>query len=68
MVLVVGGAPPAAPPDEDDLEPAVRTALAGDPSAGPRQVADRVAAALGVPKRRAYEAALRVRDGVAGMP
>ena len=68
VVLVVGGAPPAAPPDEDDVEAAVRTALAGDPSAGLRQVADRVAAALGVPKRRAYEAALRVRDGVAGMP
>jgi hypothetical protein len=26
-------------------------------------VADRVAASLGVPKRRAYEAALRIRDG-----
>jgi 16S rRNA (cytidine1402-2'-O)-methyltransferase len=68
VVLVVGGAPPAAPPDEADVEAAVRAALARDPSAGPRQVADRVAAALGVPKRRAYEAALRVREGVAGVP
>jgi hypothetical protein len=32
-----------------------------DPAAGPRQVAERVAASLGVPKRRVYEAALRVR-------
>jgi 16S rRNA (cytidine1402-2'-O)-methyltransferase len=68
VVLVVGGAPPAAPPDDDDVEAAVRTALAGDPSAGPRQVAERVSAALGIPRRRAYEAALRVRDDVAGVP
>jgi hypothetical protein len=32
-----------------------------NPDAGPRQVAERVAANLGVPKRRVYEAALRVR-------
>lgn len=63
VVLVVGGAPPAAPAEERDVEAAVRTALAGDPEAGPRQVAERVAASLGVPKRRAYEAALRVRAG-----
>ena len=40
---------------------AVRAALADDPAAGPRQVADRIAATLGVPRRRAYEATLRVR-------
>jgi 16S rRNA (cytidine1402-2'-O)-methyltransferase len=68
VVLVVGGAPAPPPPDEDHVEAAVRTALAGDPSAGPRQVAERVAAALGIPKRRAYQATLRVRDGVAGVP
>ena len=68
VVLVVGGAPPAAPPDDDDVEAAVRTALADDPSAGPRQVAERVAAALGIPKRRAYDAALRIREGVTGVP
>jgi 16S rRNA (cytidine1402-2'-O)-methyltransferase len=63
VVLVVGGAPPGAPAEERDVEAAVRTALANDPDAGPRQVADRVAASLGIPKRRAYEAALRVRSG-----
>ena len=68
VVLVVGGAPPAAPPDEDDVEGAVRTALADDPSAGPRQVAERVATALGIPRRRVYDAALRIRDGVTGVP
>jgi 16S rRNA (cytidine1402-2'-O)-methyltransferase len=61
VVLVVGGAPAEAPADEHDVEAAVRGAMVDDPGAGPRQVADRVAASLGVPKRRVYEAALRVR-------
>jgi 16S rRNA (cytidine1402-2'-O)-methyltransferase len=63
VVLVVGGAPPPAPPDERDVEAAVRSAMGEDPDAGPRQVAERVAASLGVPKRDVYEAALRVRAG-----
>jgi 16S rRNA (cytidine1402-2'-O)-methyltransferase len=62
VVLVVGGAPAAAPPDEHAVEAAVRAALGEDASAGPRQVAEVVAASLGVPRRRAYEAALRVRQ------
>ena len=66
VVLVVGGAPAAAPAAEDDVEAAVRAALGDDPSAGPRQVAELVAASLGVPRRRAYEAALRVRGGTGG--
>jgi 16S rRNA (cytidine1402-2'-O)-methyltransferase len=61
VVLVVGGAPAPAPADERDVETAVRKAMRDDPAAGPRQVAERVAASLGVPKRRVYEAALRVR-------
>ena len=44
----------------------MRAALGDDPSAGPRQVAELVAAALGVPRRRAYEAALRVRGDLRG--
>jgi 16S rRNA (cytidine1402-2'-O)-methyltransferase len=63
FVLVVGGAPPDAPVEELVVEDAVRAALAADTEAGLRQVSERVAATLGVPKRRAYEAALRVRDG-----
>jgi 16S rRNA (cytidine1402-2'-O)-methyltransferase len=63
VVLVVGGAPPSGPVEERDVEAAVRSALAGDPEAGPRQVAERIASTLGIPKRRAYEAALRVRTG-----
>ena len=66
VVLVVGGAPPAAPAGDDDVEAAVREALGDDPSAGPRQVAELVAASLGVPRRRAYEAALRVRGDTGG--
>jgi 16S rRNA (cytidine1402-2'-O)-methyltransferase len=62
IVLVVGGAPAAAPADEAAVEAAVREALDDDPTAGPRQVAERVAASLDVPRRRAYEAALRVRE------
>lgn len=63
VVLVVGGAPAGAPADERDVEAAVRREMANDPDAGPRQAAERVAASLGVPKRRAYEAALRIRAG-----
>jgi 16S rRNA (cytidine1402-2'-O)-methyltransferase len=66
VVLVIGGAPAAAPAGEDDVEAAVRAALGDDPSAGPRQVAELVAASLGVPRRRAYEAALRVRESAGG--
>jgi 16S rRNA (cytidine1402-2'-O)-methyltransferase len=61
VVLVIGGAPPPSPAGEEEVDAAVRAALGDDPSAGPRQVADRVAASLGVPRRRAYEAALRAR-------
>ena len=66
VVLVIGGAPAAAPAGEDDVEAAVRAALGDDPSAGPRQAAELVAASLGVPRRRAYEAALRVRGDTGG--
>jgi 16S rRNA (cytidine1402-2'-O)-methyltransferase len=61
VVLVIGGAPPPSPAGEEEVDATVRAALRDDPSAGPRQVADRVAASLGVPRRRAYEAVLRSR-------
>ena len=62
VVLVVGGAPPRPPASEAEVDAAVRVQLAENPGAGPRQVAERVAAELGVARRRAYEAALRARD------
>jgi 16S rRNA (cytidine1402-2'-O)-methyltransferase len=61
IALVVGGAPAAAPADEAAVEAAVLEALGDNQAAGPRQVAERVAASLDVPRRRAYEAALRLR-------
>jgi 16S rRNA (cytidine1402-2'-O)-methyltransferase len=63
VVLVVGPAPAPDPAGEEAVETAVRAAWGADPSAGARQVADTVAASLGVPRRRAYEAALRLRAG-----
>jgi 16S rRNA (cytidine1402-2'-O)-methyltransferase len=75
VVLVVGGSPAGDQPLDGDVEDAVRAAMAREPDAGVRRVADRVAAALGVPRRRAYEATLRVRgtaadgaDGRSGAP
>jgi 16S rRNA (cytidine1402-2'-O)-methyltransferase len=66
VVLVIGGAPAAGAVEEAAVEAAVRAARDRDPSAGPRQLADRVAASLDVPRRRAYEAALRVRASSSG--
>jgi 16S rRNA (cytidine1402-2'-O)-methyltransferase len=66
VVLVIGGAPAAEAIEEATVEAAVRAARDRDPSAGPRQLADRVAASLDVPRRRAYEAALRVRASSGG--
>lgn len=63
VVLVVAGAPAPDPAADDEVDAAVRAASARDPAAGPRQLADRVAVTMGVPRRRAYEAALRVRAG-----
>jgi 16S rRNA (cytidine1402-2'-O)-methyltransferase len=61
VVLVIGGAPPPPPVSEAEVDEAVRSLLADDPGAGARQVAEHVAAELGVARRRAYEAALRAR-------
>jgi 16S rRNA (cytidine1402-2'-O)-methyltransferase len=59
VVVVVGGGRPVEVADEV-VAAAVRARLAeGD---GPRQAADAVAGALGVPRRRAYAAALGERD------
>jgi 16S rRNA (cytidine1402-2'-O)-methyltransferase len=62
VVLVIAGPPPPPPASDAEVDAAVRAQLAENPGAGPRQVAERVAAALGVARRRAYEAALRARE------
>ncbi len=61
VVVVVGGAPPAADADDDEVAAAVAERLADGDS--PRTAATTVAAALGVPRRRAYEAAIAHRAG-----
>ncbi|HLN15482.1 MAG TPA: 16S rRNA (cytidine(1402)-2'-O)-methyltransferase [Acidimicrobiales bacterium] len=59
IVLVLGGAGPPAPADDEELADAVRARLAaGD---GPRDASVAVAEALGVPRRRAYEMAIALR-------
>jgi 16S rRNA (cytidine1402-2'-O)-methyltransferase len=61
-VIVLAGAAPAPPPNAGDVERAVAEALARGRSA--RDAAAEVAAALGVSRRAAYEAALRGRSPV----
>ncbi len=58
LVLVLAGAPAAAPADDAAVDDAVRVRLAAGDSA--RDAAAAVAAALGVSRRRAYAAAVAV--------
>ena len=61
VVLVVGAASPADPASEEAVDDAVRAQLAQRPGDGPRQIAEVLGDALGVPRRRVYEAVLRLR-------
>lgn len=56
FVIVLGGAAPAPSADDPTVEAALRDALAS--GASTRDAASTVAAALGVPKRRAYQLAV----------
>jgi 16S rRNA (cytidine1402-2'-O)-methyltransferase len=60
LVLVLDGAPEAAPADDDAVEHAVLARLAAGDSA--RDAAAAVAAELGVSRRRAYDAAVRASE------
>jgi 16S rRNA (cytidine1402-2'-O)-methyltransferase len=62
VVLVVDGAPAAGPVSDDVVDAAVRQRVGLASAEGPRQIADVVAAQLGVPRRRVYETVLRIRD------
>jgi 16S rRNA (cytidine1402-2'-O)-methyltransferase len=66
VVLVVAGAPAAGPVSDEAIDAAVRQQLDHGEGYGPRQIADVVAGALGVPRRKAYEAVLRLRGGGEG--
>ncbi len=56
---MLDGAPPATAPDDDAIREAVEGLLGDGVSA--RDAASEVAAALGVPKRRAYAIAIAAR-------
>jgi 16S rRNA (cytidine1402-2'-O)-methyltransferase len=60
LVLVLGGAEPAPPSTDDEIGAALQRELAGGASV--RDAASQVAADLGVPRRQAYDLALRLRS------
>lgn len=60
FVIVVAGAPAPAPADDEAVVEALRAELAA--GASRRDAAATVAAALGVPKRRAYQLAVEIRS------
>jgi 16S rRNA (cytidine1402-2'-O)-methyltransferase len=60
-VLVLAGATPAGPVDDDTVEIAVAHAMADGLTA--RDAAAAVATDLGIPKRRVYDVAVRLRAG-----
>jgi 16S rRNA (cytidine1402-2'-O)-methyltransferase len=70
VVLVVGGAPLAGPVSDETVDDAVRQRqrLCSGSGEGPRQIADAVAAQLGVPRRKVYETVLRIRGEDEGRP
>jgi len=68
VVLVVAGAPLAGPVSDEIVDDAVRQRLGLGSGEGPRQIADLVAAQLGVPRRKVYETVLRIRGENEGRP
>jgi 16S rRNA (cytidine1402-2'-O)-methyltransferase len=60
VVVVLGGAEPPPGPDDESIAAAVGARLAAGDT--PRQAADAVAAALGIPRRIAYSVAVTQRD------
>jgi 16S rRNA (cytidine1402-2'-O)-methyltransferase len=68
VVLVIGGAPPAAPVSDEAIDEAVAERMRQGSDDGPRQIALLVAEELGVPRRKVYETAIRLRDGARGQP
>ncbi len=66
VVLVVAGAPPAGPVDDATVDAAIRVRLSLESADGPRQIAEALSGELSVPRRRVYEAVLRIRAEEAG--
>ena len=53
---------------DEAIDDAVRQRLGSGRDDGPRQIADLVAGELGVPRRKVYEAVLRLRGEAEGRP
>jgi 16S rRNA (cytidine1402-2'-O)-methyltransferase len=68
VVVVVGGASPAGPASDEAIDDAVQERLRHGQGEGPRQIALVVAQDLGVPRRKVYEAVLRLRSDVDTRP
>ena len=68
VVVVIAGATPAAPPSDETIDDAVRERLRRGQGEGPRQIALVVSEELGVPRRKVYEAVLRLRSGGEARP
>jgi|HubBroStandDraft_5_1064220.scaffolds.fasta_scaffold147495_2 16S rRNA (cytidine1402-2'-O)-methyltransferase len=68
VVLVVEGAPPAGPVDDATVDAAIRVRLGESSAEGPRQIAEALSGELSVPRRRVYEAVLRIRGEESGPP
>jgi 16S rRNA (cytidine1402-2'-O)-methyltransferase len=68
VVLVIDGAPPAAPVSDEAIDEAVAERMRQGPGDGPRQIALLVAEELGVPRRKVYETVIRLRNGERGQP
>ena len=61
VVLVIGGAAPAEPLDDEAINAAVRRRMVESPQEGPRQMADLLSQELRVARRRVYETVLQIR-------
>ena len=68
VVVVLAGATPAGPPSDETVDDAVRERLRRGQGEGPRQIALVVSEELGVPRRKVYEAVLRLRSAEEARP
>jgi 16S rRNA (cytidine1402-2'-O)-methyltransferase len=68
VVVVIAGAAPAGPPSDEAIDDAVRERLRRGQGEGPRQIALVVSDELGVPRRKVYEAVLRLRSAEEARP
>jgi 16S rRNA (cytidine1402-2'-O)-methyltransferase len=68
VVVVIAGATPPGPPSDEAVDDAVRERVRREQGEGPRQIALVVAEELGVPRRKVYEAVLRLRGGGEARP